>query len=496
MSFDARLLQTEDQDALLEHDSKESSGNSVPYNSKIYDNRMTPVSQKTLLCYGVGHFLNDMTAACWFNYLLVFLIQVTKHTPTQAGIIMLSGQVADAIATPLVGVLSDKTRVAFGRRKLWLASGAFIVNISFFFVFSKCYLCSIINEETQWFRVLYWAVFAATFNVGWAAIQVSHMALVPEITDDESERVRLNSARYASGIVATLLVLGISWVAFQKFGISEFAFYIIAGSSLVLGDFFTLVFLLGVTEQLPRIIRESDKENINTEGGIIKRYRSTWYSWFKVPMFYQVGFIYMFSRIAVNISQIFMPFFLEFTLMLENSRSAAIAEVPLVVMLTSFTTTFFLKKVNKYYGRRTTYTVGALFVCVGLIGLYFVPEELWFLVYVIALFLGVGTTTVLVTSISMEADLIGTSVQSGAFVYGALSFTDKLSNGILIQVTSVYSKDSTMVRYIITGIPGIAAILAVLVTFTILEYYRVGSKKKKKERRALLKRYMPDVVDK
>ena len=23
--------------------------------------------------YGVGHFINDLTAACWFNFLLIYL---------------------------------------------------------------------------------------------------------------------------------------------------------------------------------------------------------------------------------------------------------------------------------------------------------------------------------------------------------------------------------------------------------------------------------------
>ena len=26
--------------------------------------------------YGVGHFINDLTAACWFNYLFFFLKKV------------------------------------------------------------------------------------------------------------------------------------------------------------------------------------------------------------------------------------------------------------------------------------------------------------------------------------------------------------------------------------------------------------------------------------
>ena len=28
--------------------------------------------------YGMGHFLNDLTAACWFNFLLVYLTDFNK----------------------------------------------------------------------------------------------------------------------------------------------------------------------------------------------------------------------------------------------------------------------------------------------------------------------------------------------------------------------------------------------------------------------------------
>ena len=30
----------------------------------------------TILSYGIGHILNDLTAACWFTYLLIFLTDV------------------------------------------------------------------------------------------------------------------------------------------------------------------------------------------------------------------------------------------------------------------------------------------------------------------------------------------------------------------------------------------------------------------------------------
>lgn len=34
------------------------------------------VERWSVYCYGVGHMLNDITAACWFTYLLVFLSDI------------------------------------------------------------------------------------------------------------------------------------------------------------------------------------------------------------------------------------------------------------------------------------------------------------------------------------------------------------------------------------------------------------------------------------
>lgn len=433
------------------------------------------VNARTLFCYGVGHFLNDMTAACWFNYLLVFLIQVQHNTPAHAGIIMLSGQIGDAIATPLVGIFSDKTKSRFGRRKTWLAGGALIVNVAFFFVFSDCYLCHLVPG--RWFRVVYWSFLAATFNFGWAAVQVSHMALVPELTSDESERVQLNSARYAGGITATLMVLGIAWGAIAHYGICRNAFQVLSLSSIGIGNIFTLIFLFGVKEDLDGYLLSQSYASLSANVKLSRPKIKTWYHWFKVPMFYQVGVVYMCARITVNISQVFMPFFLEFYLNLEDKHTSIVAEVPLVVMITSFTTTFFLKKVNKFLGRRSTFTAGAAFVLAGLCGLWWFPPSMWGFVFISAFFLGVGTTTVLVTSISMEADLIGGSVQTGAFVYGALSFTDKLSNGILIEFTSQYTKNPELLRYVICWIPGLACVVGAITSFTIVYYYRNPQKK-------------------
>ncbi|WZZ55978.1 hypothetical protein YC2023_056085 [Brassica napus] len=70
-----------------------------------------PLGRLSVFYYGVGHMLNDITASCWFTYLLLFLTQIGL-SPRDAAIVMLSGQVADGFATVFVGELDGQLRRA------------------------------------------------------------------------------------------------------------------------------------------------------------------------------------------------------------------------------------------------------------------------------------------------------------------------------------------------------------------------------------------------
>ncbi|GFT89243.1 major facilitator superfamily domain-containing protein 12 [Nephila pilipes] len=51
-------------------------------------------------------------------------------------------------------------------------------------------------------------------------------------------------------------------------------------------------------------------------------------------------------------------------------------------------------------------------------------------VYGVGVLMGAASSTLVICSLSFIHDLIGTSVESGAFVYGAMSFWDKMANGV------------------------------------------------------------------
>ncbi len=85
--------------------------------------------------YGVGHFINDLVAACWFNYLFFYLQRIVKTDAASAA--MLAGQIADGVATPVVGYFSDKFTTRWGKRTPWYIGGLILVCICYVPIYHK-----------------------------------------------------------------------------------------------------------------------------------------------------------------------------------------------------------------------------------------------------------------------------------------------------------------------------------------------------------------------
>jgi len=74
----------------------------------------------------------------------------------------------------------------------YLFTGVILVMVSFPFVFSPCIEC----EGTQeWAKAVYYAPFIAIFQIGWAASQISHLALIPKMNHEVLIRTELLAIR-------------------------------------------------------------------------------------------------------------------------------------------------------------------------------------------------------------------------------------------------------------------------------------------------------------
>uniref|UniRef100_A0A1A8BWP1 Major facilitator superfamily domain-containing protein 12 n=2 Tax=Nothobranchius TaxID=28779 RepID=A0A1A8BWP1_NOTKA len=457
------------------------------------------------LSYAVGHFLNDLCASMWFTYLLVFYHSVLGFHNTNAGVLLLVGQVADALCTPLIGYESDQTAGCgnYGKRKTWHLIGTLSVVLSFAFIFNQCLGCD--PNTPQWASLLYFTPFIIIFQFGWAATQISHLSLIPELVTCEHAKVELTAYRYAFTVIANITVYALAYLLFHVLSGADddplsdtlgptdvVVFRNLALIVLGIGALFAIFFHLGITERHAPVAEEEagdeeDRMRKNTEEEAADEERKLllpgpsnrtssllqWKCWLQQPSFYQVALLYMSTRLIVNLSQTYISMYLINTLGLPKKF---IATIPLVMYVSGFLSSFIMKPVSKHIGKSLTYFVGLLLI-MAFSYWVLVDDRMGQQIYGPAVLLGAGSATILVISLAITAELISDQTQSGAFVYGAMSFTDKLANGIAVMMIQALHPCHTVVccpacvwfyHYIMVFVTGGVAIFAALALCSIL----------------------------
>jgi Na+/melibiose symporter-like transporter len=133
------------------------------------------MSATNIWAYSVGHFNNDLCAAQWFVYLSWYINKVVKLDASTTGLCLLSGQIADGITTPIVGLLSDMLESKrFGKRMPWYYIGSIIVIPCFAGIFTYPGFVNELNEageiKNKTFQVAWYITLPALFNIGWASV--------------------------------------------------------------------------------------------------------------------------------------------------------------------------------------------------------------------------------------------------------------------------------------------------------------------------------------
>ncbi|WKY16506.1 hypothetical protein Q1695_001284 [Nippostrongylus brasiliensis] len=432
--------------------------------------------------YGVGHFYNDLCASMWFTYLMIYLEKVLRFRSSHAGLLMLIGQVTDAVSTPLVGIASDSSMLPkffdkIGRRISWHIIGTVCVSLSFPFIFNRCLVC--LDSESEWYKVLWFVPFIMVFQFGWASVQISHLALIPELSSIDSSRTSMNSIRYAFTVLANLSVFVVlAWFLSQstdhsQIGPYDFSHFQTAGFTVVGVGLFMSMFFYAVIREPKHGRRISRVNSFSSEASELVRMH--WTSWFGHMQFYQIALLYMLSRLCINVSQVYFPFYITLT---QNYEKKYVAIFPMVSYLCSFifSTVNGIPCINSLINRKALFMFGILCGLGTCVWMLF-DLSLW-QIYSVACLIGVTQSILLVTSLSITADLINRNTESGAFVYGAMSFVDKLANGIAYQIIELWnpSCDPTQpheacrvfYRIIMVYVPAGCLLLALLILLSIL----------------------------
>uniref|UniRef100_A0A6N2L9A4 Major facilitator superfamily associated domain-containing protein n=1 Tax=Salix viminalis TaxID=40686 RepID=A0A6N2L9A4_SALVM len=121
---------------------------------------------------------------------------------------------------------------------------------------------------------------------------------------------------------------------------------------------------------------------------------------------------------------------------------------------------------------------GVIWVFCGT-SILFLPRSLSAFMYVISVFIGIANTLMTVTGVSMQSVLVGSDLNGCAFVYGSLSFLDKVSCGLAVFVLQSFQSSSprsqeslsteyiSVTRYGLGLLPAVCSLAGMGITYTM-----------------------------
>jgi Na+/melibiose symporter-like transporter len=160
------------------------------------------LSAYALLELAIGGPLNVMTLFLGFQYaeLGVSLEAV--------GWIVMAARLLDVAIDPAVGLLSDRTRNRFGRRKTWIVAGTPIFVLAVWRLFLP----------PAQVDAAYFAIWMVLFWLGFSMLNIPYYAWGAELSPDYHERTRITTIRTLAGSGGFWLAVIVPSISQQLFG--------------------------------------------------------------------------------------------------------------------------------------------------------------------------------------------------------------------------------------------------------------------------------------
>ncbi|XP_073994692.1 major facilitator superfamily domain-containing protein 12-like [Rhodnius prolixus] len=378
------------------------------------------------LMYGLGHVHNDLCAALWFSYGLIYFQIATNPNGILPGLLIFIGQVTDAAITPVVGYIVDLS----SPRIYWHAFGSLMTVLSFPMVFIVCKLC---GDITLW-QGYYYGIMVCVFQIGWALVQISHLSILPELSDDHIDRTNLTAYRYSASMAANVLVHSVAWWFLNKSNNGGFYSQLASKDLPIFMDISLVVDLLGafcstifLTYGLV-CLNQSGRRYISSDairnGSLVKLLTS--------PVVYKISGIYTLSRLFLNLTMVYLPLYLHNVVEVNKQYIAA---VPLAMFVTAgCTSVVFNIYINRYQiSYKKIFLAGwtASFIAIVIIFLNKQNHDSLLAVFLPSSLLGVGSGLTVIISLTLAVNQVQAN-GTDAMVFSIVTFSDKIINGIAV----------------------------------------------------------------
>ncbi|GBP62336.1 Major facilitator superfamily domain-containing protein 12 [Eumeta japonica] len=294
------------------------------------------------------------------------------------------------------------------------------------------------------------------FQIGWAAVQISHLSLIPELAEDEQTRTHLTAVRFGFTVFSNLFVYIITWIVLHITGECDkeqvgpadaWKFRHIVYILLALGAVASVIFHIVVKEKQSYIRQENlddiiGEVAVNAFQEVIK----------DIP---KENGQTAFSIVLKNANP-------EIFIMPKENPARPDGAARDDVKVAEEKEELREKERLKYLKKKEK---GTRKLVENMTPREHRDAKKKWKVHCTK-YRSFGGAIMLVTSLALTADLVGARTEASAFVYGLMSFTDKLSCGIVIAVIQMYADtaENSYYREVLSWVCGGATIAGLVLT--------------------------------
>lgn len=419
------------------------------------ETRLTKGQKWKDVSYSFGNFSGGIFSYVMGSWYMYFYVDQLGLSTKLYSIAMVVYGLWNAINDPLMGIISDKTKSRWGRRKPYMMFGAIPLGLSLILLFVPP--ASVVSADTALF--IYFVIALCLFDTFFTMTMLTWSAVLPEMYLDEKNRARVNVYSQILGVLGAMLAtLGVQPM------INAFGYPVMSVIFAVIGIVTMLMSAWGV--------RENAAPEAKKSLGFIKSITVT----FSNKSF----LICVISVLFVEIGKVFCTSTMAFYSAYVMQNDLGVTIIMGAMFISSMLFAPLVSWICGRVGAKNTYIITTAVFAVACLGYMFTPNI--YLAAAISCIVGFGVSGIMIMPNMLYAEIIDedqvkTGVRREGAFYGMNALVMRLS--VIIQGAlsayvlerSGYSSDLAVqsedavwgIRILMGGLPMIFIVLALVV---------------------------------